>query len=115
MFIWIVAIVLILGWPSDKGKSLATKAVNWLVDPTDSLPAPPKPLPMGLDDDGDLVAAHDMQEAEYNRLYVSSKLTRLRLRLKVADDPLEVSTQRQILAGIGILSALVVWRLRSAA
>ncbi len=65
---------------------------------------------MGLDDDGDAVAAHDAEEAEYNRLYSSSSITRLRLRLKTATDPLEPSTERQILAGIGVLTILAAWR-----
>jgi hypothetical protein len=109
--IWTVAALLILAWPPDQGRSLGVKAVNWLVDPTDSLPTEPTQLPMGLDDDGDAVAAHDALEAEYNRLYASSGVTRVRMTLKDASDPLEPSTERQILVGVGILGALGVWRL----
>jgi len=109
--IWIVALLLILGWPAERGRSLGVKAVNWLADPNNSLPTLPARLPMGLDDNGDAVAAHDAQEAEYNRLYASSTVTRYRMDLKVAADPFEPSTERQLLAGIGILSALIVWRL----
>lgn len=109
--IWIVAVLLILGWPPREGRSLAVKAVNWLADPTGSLPTLPDPLPMGLDDNGDAVAAHDAEAAEYYRRYQSSRVTRLRLSLKAADDPFDPSTERQILAGIGILGALAVWRL----
>ena len=109
--VWVVAVVLILGWPADSGKSLATKAANWLADPSNSLPSLPAQLPIGLDDNGDAVAAHDAEEAEYYRAYTSSRLTRFRMTLKMASDPLETSTERQILAGIGILSALLVWRL----
>ena len=87
------------------------KAVNWLADPTHSLPELPSQLPIGLDDNGDAVAAHDELEAEYYRQYSSSGVTRLRMRLKDATDPFDPSTERQILAGIGILSALAVWRL----
>ena len=65
--IWAAAIVLVLGWPPEQGRSLVVKAVNWAVDPAGTLPALPPPLPMGLDDDGDAVAAHDAQEAEYYR------------------------------------------------
>ena len=109
--IWIVAVLLILTWPSDEGRSLGIKVVNWLADPTNSLPALPSPLPIGLDDNGDAVAAHDAEEAEYYRRYESSRLTRLRMKLKAATDPFHPATQRQILAGVGILSALAVWRL----
>jgi hypothetical protein len=106
-----MAVVLILAWPAESGKSLATKAANWLADPTNSLPALPAQLPIGLDDNGDAVAAHDAEEAEYYRAYASSSVTRLRMTLKTAADPFDPSTERQILAGAGILSALFVWRL----
>jgi len=109
--IWIVAVVLILCWPPDSGRSLAVKAANWLADPNNSLPSLPSQLPIGLDDNGDAVAAHDAEEAEYYRAYTSSRVTRLRMTLKTASDPLDPSTERQILAGVGILSALAVWRL----
>jgi hypothetical protein len=109
--IWIVAVLLILSWPPEQGRSLGVKAVNWLVDPNNSLPTLPDRLPMGLDDNGDAVSAHDAAEAEYNRAYASSSVTRFRMDLKVASDPFDPSTERQLLAGIGILSALIVWRL----
>ena len=111
--IWIVAVIVILCWPADSGKSLAVKAANWLADPTNSLPSLPEQLPIGLDDNGDAVAAHDAEEAEYYRQYTSSRVTRLRMTLKTATDPLDRSTERQILAGIGVLSALAVWRLNA--
>ena len=109
--LWVVAALVILGWPADQGRSLGTKAANWLADPTDSLPTMPDQLPIGLDDNGDAVAAHDAQETEYYRQYSSSRWTRLRMDLKSARDPLDTSTQRQLLAGIAILAALAVWRL----
>ena len=111
--IWIVAVFLMLCWPAESGKSLAIKAANWLADPTNSLPKLPEQLPIGLDDNGDAVAAHDALEAEYYRQYTSSHVTRLRMTLKTATDPLDRSTERQILAGIGVLSALAVWRLNA--
>ena len=111
--IWIVAVLLILGWPPDRGRSLGAKTLNWLADPSESLPSLPAQLPMGLDDNGDAVAEHDAAEAEYYRAYDRSGWTRFRMKLKSAADPLETSTQRQILAGLGILSSLVVWRFNS--
>ena len=109
--IWIVAVFLILGWPPENGRSLGMKMVNWMADPTNALPALPAPLPIGLDDNGDAVAAHDAQESDYYRQYESSRMIRFRLKLKAAGDPFDPSTARQILVGLGILSALVVWRL----
>jgi hypothetical protein len=109
--IWVVAVFLILAWPSGDSKSLGAKVVNWAVDPGDALPTMPPPLPMSLDDDGDAVTAHDALEREYYDAYQRSTTTRLRMKLKDAGDPLDESTERQILAGIGVLSALFVWRL----
>jgi hypothetical protein len=109
--IWIVGGLLIFAWPPDKGRSLGVKAANWLVDPTNAMPALPEQLPMGLDDNGDAVAAHDAQELDYEQKYASSSVTRLRMTLKIASDPFDPSTERQILTGIGILSALTIWRL----
>ena len=109
--IWIVTLLVILGWPPDHGRSLALKAATWLADPANSLPTMPEPLPLGLDDNGDAVAAHDAQETEYHNQYASSRVTRLRMTLKDATDPFDPSTARQILAGIAIISALAIWRL----
>ncbi len=109
--LWIAAALLIVAWPPAQGASLGIKVVRWLADPTDALPTLPGPLPMGLDDNGDAVAAHDLQEAEYYRLYASSGMIRTRLRLKIVVDPLDPSTERQLLTGFGILSGLGVWRL----
>jgi hypothetical protein len=109
--IWTVAVLLILAWPPDAGRSLIVTTINWAVDPGDWLPTLPAQLPMGLDDDGDAVAAHDAQEAEYLRLYQASPITRWRMNLKTARDPFVPSTEREILTGVGILSALALWRL----
>ena len=109
--IWVVAVFLIFAWPPGDSRSLGAKVLNWAVDPGDTLPTLPPALAMNLDDDGDAVAAHDALEHEYYDAYQSSSATRLRMRLKVADDPLDPSTERQLLVGIGVLSALAVWRL----
>jgi hypothetical protein len=109
--IWIVAVLAILGWPPDAGRSLGAKALNRVVDPSDALPVLPPPLPMSLGDNGDAVAAHDALEAEYYRRRDSSSLTRWRMQLKEAGDPFEPQTQRQLLAAMVVLSALGVWRL----
>jgi hypothetical protein len=109
--IWVVAVFLILAWPSGDSKSLGAKVINWAVDPGDTLPTMPPQLPMSLDDDGDAVAAHDALEQEYYDAYQRSGTNRLRLKLKEAGDPFDPSTERQILIGVGVLAALGVWRL----
>jgi hypothetical protein len=109
--IWPVALLLVAVWPSDQDRSLAMKAVNYLADPTDSLPRLPGPLALGVDDDADAVAEHDAVTMEYDRLYGTSWWTRTRLALKVARDPFNPSTGRQLLVGVGVMAALLVWRL----
>ena len=109
--IWIVAIVVIFAWRPENGRSLGVTTINQAVDPFDSLPTLPPPLPMGLDDNGDAVAAHDMLEAEYYRLHASSTLTRVRMDLKTATDPLDRTTTLELLVGFGIVGALAVWKI----
>ena len=109
--LWTATVLLVLAWPPDEGRSLIVKAANWAVDPAGSLPTMPAPLPMGLGDDGDAVAAHDAEEAEYYRRRASAPATRWRMHVKGARDPFDPSTERQVLVGIAALSALGVWRL----
>jgi hypothetical protein len=107
--IWTGAIVLVLAWPSENG-SLAMKAVNWAADPRQSLPRAPSPLALGRGDDMEAVQLHDAEEAEYYRLYNSSQFSRLRLALRDLEDPFDPSTERQVLVGLGVCLALLVWR-----
>jgi hypothetical protein len=111
--IWPVALLAILGWPPDRGRSLIVKAANWLADPAGSLPDLPAPLPMGLDDNGDAVAAHDLEETEYYRARDRSRLNRWRMDLKTARDPFDPQTERQLLVSLVVVGALGVWRLTS--
>jgi hypothetical protein len=111
--IWGVAILVTVGWPPERGRSLIVKAVNGIVDPAGTLPDLPEPLPMGLDDNGDAVAAHDLEEADYYRARDRSRMTRWRMDMKTARDPLDPQTERQLLAGVVVLSALAVWRLNT--
>ena len=89
------------------------KLAGWLADPRGTLPIQPPALPMGLDDDGDAVTEHDMMEAAYLQARERSALTRLRMDLKIGADPFERSTQRQLLIGLAVVGALVVWQLES--
>ena len=106
-----VTALIVLAWPPADGRSLLLKTASWAVDPAGALPAMPAPLPMGLDDDGDAVAAHDAQEAEYYRRRDSSAITRWRMGVKAAHDPFDPTTERQLLVGVAALAALVVWRI----
>src|ERR1700719_4438346 len=99
-----VAALVIIAWPPGQDRSLALKAVNWLADPANQLPTLPGPLAPGLDDDADSVTAHDTQMAEYDRLFASSRAMQIRLQLKVAADPFDPSTERQILTALGVLT-----------
>ena len=107
--IWIVAVLLILAWP-EENQSLAIKAINWGVDPFRSLPPTPSPLAAGLGDDVDAVQRHDAEETVYYNLYNTSRISRLRLQLRDLRDPLDPSTERQLLVGAAILIALSIWR-----
>jgi hypothetical protein len=109
--IWLIAVLTILAWPPAEGRSLIVTAINWAVDPANTLPRLPAPLPMSLDDNGDAVTAHDAEETAYYQLLDRSASTRWRIRLKEATDPVAPATARQLLVGLVILGALAVWRL----
>ena len=106
----IVAVVIVAGWPPRDDRSLGTKFVNWAVDPFDRLPILPPQLGPGLGDDVDAVNARDAIVRQYDQLYMQGGWTRRRLLLKVAPDPLRPSTTRQLLAGLGVVTVLLVWR-----
>jgi len=109
--IWPVALLVVLAWPPDAGRSLGMKLAGRIVDPGGQLPTMPPPLPMGLDDDGDAVAEHDMLENAYLQARERSSVVRFRMDVKDGADPFERSTQRQLLVGLAVLAALIVWRL----
>ena len=111
--IWSVTIVLILAWPPTQGRSLGVTILNWAVDPAGGLPPLPPPLGRGLDDNGDAVAEHDALEMDYYAIRNRSALNRWRMDLKIAHDPLMPTTERQILVGLAVMSALTVWRLEA--
>jgi hypothetical protein len=106
----VVAMLVVFAWPPGEDRSLAAKFVNWAVDPGDDLPVLPNQLALGLGDDPDAVAAHDMVTQQYDSLYAKGGWTRTRLLLKVARDPFNPSTERQLLTGIAVLIALLAWK-----
>lgn len=109
--IWAVAVVLILFWPLEGARSLAVKAVNFAADPLSNLPTLPQPLPLGLGDNADAVILYDQQVTEYYEAWDSSPWIRARIRMRDWRDPLDPTTERQILVAFAVLGALLVWRL----
>jgi hypothetical protein len=107
----VFALAIVCAWPPNDDRSLAVKIVNWAVDPGDGLPVLPDQLALGKGDDPDAVAEHDLQVQRYDALYLKGGWTRRRLELKVARDPFNPSTERQVLTALAIVTALVVWRL----
>ena len=105
-----VALLLVLLWPSGDDKSLAVKFINWAADPKNELPIRPGPLALGLGDDAEAVTEHDMMTLQYDDLYEKGGWTRTRLELKVLEEPFNPATERQVLAGFGVMSALALWR-----
>jgi hypothetical protein len=105
-----VALLIVVLWPPSTDRSLGVKFINWVVDPRDQLPTLPGPLALGQGDDPETVNAHDLQTRMYDELYEQGGWTRARLELKVARDPFNPSTERQILIAIGVVAAFVTWR-----
>ena len=71
-----------------------------------------RPAAYGLDDDGDAVAAHDEQRPRTTR-HATVHRHQWRMNMKVATDPFTPATERQVLVGLAVLSALGVWRLNA--
>lgn len=106
-----IALFIVVAWPPRDDKSLAVKFVNWVVDPRNELPVLPRPLALGLGDDPDAVEAHDSQVRQYDAIYLRGGWSRRRLELKVANDPFDPATTRQVLLAIGVVTAFLAWRL----
>ena len=71
---------------------------------------PPPQLGYGVRDDPQAVQARDAQVRRYDELYNQGGWTRTRLELKVADDPLNASTERQLLLAVAAVAVFAVWR-----
>ena len=110
----IAAVFIVCAWPPgppSRDKSLAMKFVNWAVDPRGELPVMPPPFTFANGDDPQTVIEHDTQSLNYGTLYLKDGWTRRRLELKVADDPFNPSTERQLLVALGVATVFLVWRL----
>jgi hypothetical protein len=107
----LVTLLIVFAWPPGNDKSLAVKLMNWAVDPMGKLPILPDQLALGLGDDPDAVAARDMQVQQYDALYLKGGWTRRRLELKVARDPINPATERQMLTALAVVTALLALRI----
>ena len=92
-------------WPPDGGRSLAAKTINWVADPQQALPRRPSPIAIGVDDDADVVSAHDAEEHAYEAMWGRSWMARTRLRMRDAEDPLDPATERPLLVALAAIAA----------
>jgi hypothetical protein len=105
-----VALSVVVAWPPDNDRSLAVKLTNWAVDPNNSLPILPPQLGFGMGDDVLAVEARDAEVRRYDQLFNIGGWTRKRLQWKVARDPFNPSTERQLLLTLGVVAGFLVWR-----
>ena len=111
---WLLAVcsvLIVCAWPPRDDKSLAAKLVNWAADPNNALPILPPQLALGHGDDPDKVEVHDRQVQQYDTLYLKGGWTRKRLELKVAGDPFDPGTERQLLTLAAVAIGFLIWRL----
>jgi hypothetical protein len=67
----------------------------------------PPQLGFGMGDDVQAVEERDEQVRRYDAAYDEGAITRLRLRVKVAGDPFEKTTTRQLLLVAGLVVAFL--------
>jgi len=108
--LFLAVLVVVVAWPPAAGRSLMVKAVNRAVDPAGSLPVLPPQLGFGLSDDVQAVEMRDEMVRRYDEMYALGGITRARLRLKVADDPFDPVTERQLLLVFGVVVAFLTLR-----
>ena len=107
---FITALFIVCAWPPERDRSLLVKTVNWAVDPGNTLPVLPAQLGFGLSDDPQAVELHDAVVRRYDELRARDAFTRRRLELKVARDPFNPSTERQLLLLLGVVVGFLVLR-----
>jgi hypothetical protein len=108
--LFLTVLFIVAAWPPERGRSALMKGVNWIVDPTGSLPILPPQLGFGLSDDLRAVEERDALVHQYDTAYNSGALMRRRLELKVATDPFEPASERQLLLILGVVVAFLVLR-----
>ena len=110
---WILllaSLAIVVLWPPQADRSLVVKFVNWIVDPADTLPILTPQLEMGMGDDPQMVEFRDSIVQRYDSMYSRGGLTRTRMDLKVARDPFNPTTERQLLLVFGVVVGFLVWR-----
>jgi hypothetical protein len=112
LVLFVTALLIVAAWPPQEGRSLMMKAVNRAVDPAGTLPVLPPQLGFGMGDDVQAVEERDEQVRRFDEAYDEGPLTRMRLRLKVAVDPFEKTTTRQLLLVGGLVVAFVTLGIR---
>lgn len=105
-----IALAVILAWPPQQGRSLALTLLTRIVDPDNSLPILPPQLAIGMGDDVEAVERRDAMVRRYDEMYGRGGLTRWRMDMKVARDPFNPATERQVLLVFGVVAAFLVWR-----
>ena len=108
--LFVAALLIVVAWPPRDERSVLVKLVNWAVDPTNVLPILPPQLGYGLSDDPHAVEERDAIVRQYDDLYSLGGVTRARLQLKVAGDPFNRATERQVLLLFGVVVTFVVVR-----
>ena len=108
--LFLTVLVIVVAWPPAAGRSLMVKAVNRAVDPADTLPILPPQLGFGLSDDVQAVEMRDEIVRRYDEMYALGGITRARMRLKVAQDPFNPVTERQLLLVFGVVVAFLTLR-----
>ena len=110
MILFATALLIVAVWPPQNGRSLLMKTINWAVDPAGTLPVLPPQLGFGMGDDVRAVEERDEQVRRYDEAYDEGQWMRTRLRLKVAGDPFDKTTVRQLLLVVGVIVAFVAVR-----
>ncbi len=108
--LFVSALLIVAAWPPEKGRSLLVKTLNWAVDPGDNLPVLPAQLGFGAGDDVRAVEARDEEVRRYDQYLARGGFARTRLQLKVAADPFDPVTERQLLLVAGVIVAFLVLR-----
>lgn len=111
--LFLVAVLIVVAWPPERGTSLAIKATRFAVDPAGTLPFLPEQLDFGLSDDPQAVELRDELVRRYDVAIASGPLTRARLALKTAVDPFDKTTERQLLLLLGVVVAFLVVKPRT--
>jgi hypothetical protein len=111
--LFVTTLFIVIAWPPQQGRSLAMKTVNWLVDPGGTLPVLPPQLGFGMGDDVRAVEERDEQVRRFDEAYDQGPWMRARLQLKVANDPFDKTTTRQLLLVFGVVVLFATLRVRS--